>query len=35
MIRIVIVDDSSSYCDLWSNFLGERYADTAKPHGEA
>ena len=27
--RIVIVDDSTSYCDLWSNFLGERYADIA------
>jgi CheY-like chemotaxis protein len=28
--RIVIVDDSASYCDLWSNFLGERYADIAR-----
>jgi len=27
--RVVIVDDSSSYCDLWSNILGERYADIA------
>ena len=27
--RIVIVDDSPSYCDLWSNFLAERYADIA------
>ena len=27
--RIVIVDDSPSYCDLWSNFMIERYADTA------
>lgn len=30
MKRIVIVDDSVSYCDLWSNFLGERYADIAR-----
>ena len=28
--RIVIVDDSASYCDLWSNFIGERYADIAR-----
>lgn len=28
--RIVIVDDSPSYCDLWSNFMLDRYADTAK-----
>jgi CheY-like chemotaxis protein len=28
--RIVIVDDSPSYCDLWSNFLAERYADIAR-----
>ena len=28
--RIVIVDDSPSYCDLWSNFMLERYAETAK-----
>lgn len=28
--RIVIVDDSASYCDLWSSFLGERYADIAR-----
>ena len=27
--RIVIVDDSPGYCDLWSNFLGDRYQDTA------
>jgi CheY-like chemotaxis protein len=27
--RVVIVDDSASYCDLWSNFLAERYADIA------
>ena len=29
MKRIVIVDDSPGYCDLWSNFISERYADTA------
>ena len=29
MKRIVIVDDSSSYCDLWSNFILERYQDVA------
>ena len=23
--RVVIVDDSPSYCDLWSNFMEERY----------
>lgn len=23
--RIVIVDDSPAYCDLWSNFMKERY----------
>ena len=28
--RIVIVDDSPSYCDLWSNFMIERYAETAQ-----
>lgn len=27
--RIVIVDDSSSYCDLWSNFILDRYQDVA------
>ncbi len=27
--RVVIVDDSASYCDLWSNFMLERYADVA------
>jgi CheY-like chemotaxis protein len=27
--RIVIVDDSPAYCDLWSNFMTERYAETA------
>jgi CheY-like chemotaxis protein len=25
--RIVIVDDSPAYCDLWSNFMLERYSD--------
>jgi CheY-like chemotaxis protein len=30
MKRIVIVDDSASYCELWSSFLGERYADIAR-----
>ena len=25
--RVVIVDDSVSYCDLWSNFILERYAE--------
>jgi CheY-like chemotaxis protein len=29
MKRVVIVDDSNSYCDLWSNFLSERYSDVA------
>jgi CheY-like chemotaxis protein len=28
--RIVIVDDSPSYCDLWGNFMLERYAEVAK-----
>ena len=27
--RIVIVDDSPAYCDLWANFMKERYAETA------
>lgn len=26
--RVVIVDDSPSYCDLWSNFMEERYGAT-------
>ena len=30
MKRIVIVDDSPAYCDLWSNFMADRYADVAK-----
>jgi CheY-like chemotaxis protein len=25
--RIVIVDDSNAYCDLWSRFIRERYPD--------
>jgi CheY-like chemotaxis protein len=29
MKRIVIVDDSASYCDLWSNFILDRYQDVA------
>jgi CheY-like chemotaxis protein len=28
--RVVIVDDSPSYCDLWSNFMLERYPEVAK-----
>ena len=27
MKRIVIVDDSPAYCDLWSNFILERYPE--------
>lgn len=27
--RVVIVDDSPAYCDLWSNFINERYAEVA------
>jgi CheY-like chemotaxis protein len=27
--RIVIVDDSPSYCDLWSNFMLDRYSAVA------
>ena len=30
MKRIVIVDDSPAYCDLWSNFITERYAENVK-----
>ena len=29
MKRIVIVDDSPAYCDLWSNFMLDRYPDAA------
>lgn len=27
--RVVIVDDSPAFCDLWSNFMAERYPDIA------
>lgn len=27
--RIVIVDDSVAFCDLWSNLLAERYGEAA------
>ena len=30
MKRIVIVDDSRVYCELWSKFISERYADQVK-----
>ena len=30
MKRVVIVDDSPAFCDLWSNFIAERYADVAQ-----
>ena len=30
MKRIVIVDDSPAYCDLWSNFITERYNDSVR-----
>ena len=30
MKRIVIVDDSPAYCDLWSKFIRERYPETAR-----
>src|SRR6266550_2830235 len=29
MKRVVIVDDSPAYCDLWCGFLGDRYPDAA------
>ncbi len=29
MKRVVIVDDSPAYCDLWSNFMTERYGENA------
>ena len=29
MKRIVIVDDSPAFCDLWSNFIGENYPGVA------
>jgi CheY-like chemotaxis protein len=28
--RIVVVDDSPAFCDLWSKFIGERYPNIAK-----
>lgn len=28
--RIVIVDDSPAFCDLWSNFMSERYPEIAR-----
>jgi CheY-like chemotaxis protein len=28
--RVVIVDDSPAYCDLWSNFMTERYGDAVR-----
>ena len=28
--RVVIVDDSPAYCDLWSNFMLERYAEKVR-----
>lgn len=27
--RVVIVDDSPAYCDLWANFMAERYGEIA------
>ena len=30
MKRIVVVDDSPAFCDLWSNFIRERYADITR-----
>jgi len=30
MKRIVIVDDSPAYRDLWSNFIADRYADNVR-----
>lgn len=30
MKRIVVVDDSPAFCDLWSNFIRERYGSAAK-----
>ena len=28
--RVVIVDDSPAFCDLWSGFMRERYSEVAK-----
>ena len=35
MKRVVIVDDSPAFCDLWSNFIGENYPGLAavEPYG--
>ncbi len=30
MKRVVIVDDSPAYCELWSNFMRERYGDAVQ-----
>ncbi len=30
MKRVVIVDDSPAYRDLWSNFIAERYSENVK-----
>jgi CheY-like chemotaxis protein len=30
MKRVVIVDDSNAYCQLWSGYMDERYADVAR-----
>ena len=27
--RVVIVDDSSAFCDLWANIMSERYGEAA------
>jgi len=29
MKRVVIVDDSPAYCDLWRDFLTDRYGDSS------
>jgi len=28
--RVVIVDDSSAFCDLWANIMAERYGERAE-----
>jgi len=28
--RVLIVDDSPAFCDLWSNIMEERYGDVAR-----
>ena len=28
--RVIIVDDSPAFCDLWSNFITERYGNAAQ-----